>query len=197
MAREYRAGEKSDCAKLAELISIASDGVVEYLFRDLLPGMTPVQVVAHSLENDDYPHSFRSAVVATDKNDIVGVALSYPSSYHRITDEMRSFFPPERLEHLRDFYSSRVEKSWYLDTLGVDEGFRRRGIGTKLVELTKEKAKENGFGILSLIVFAENAPALSLYKRLGFAAVEQVNLEANEFIRHENGCVLLQCDIAS
>jgi hypothetical protein len=38
----YRPAEKEDSAKLAELINIASDGVVEYLFHDLIPGMTPV-----------------------------------------------------------------------------------------------------------------------------------------------------------
>ncbi len=51
MEIKYRAGEKKDCAKLAELINIASDEVVEYLFHDLVSGMTPVQVIAHSYEN--------------------------------------------------------------------------------------------------------------------------------------------------
>ena len=63
---KYRPGEKKDFAKLAELINIASDGVVEYLFHDLVSGMTPVQVVAYNLENDKYPHSYKSAIVATD-----------------------------------------------------------------------------------------------------------------------------------
>ena len=88
----YRRGEKKDCEKLAELINMASDGVVEYLFQGLVPGMTAVQVVAINLENDIYPHSFKSAIVATDKKDIVGMALSYPSSYHMISDEMRAFY---------------------------------------------------------------------------------------------------------
>jgi hypothetical protein len=52
MTFTYRPADKEDSARLAELINMASDGVVEYLFHDLIPGMTPVQVVAHNLEND-------------------------------------------------------------------------------------------------------------------------------------------------
>jgi hypothetical protein len=62
MEIKYRPGEKQDCAKLAELINIASDGVVEYLFHDLVPGITPVQVIAHNLENDRSPHSYKNAI---------------------------------------------------------------------------------------------------------------------------------------
>jgi ribosomal protein S18 acetylase RimI-like enzyme len=197
MAFKYRPAEKADSAKIAELINIASDGIVEYLFHDLVPKMTPVQIMAYNLENDNYLHSYKSAIVAADGANVVGMALSYPSSYHKITDEMRGFFPIERLEHLSDFYSSHVPDSWFLDALGVDQTYRMKGIGTRLVELTKERAKDNGYGILSLIAFADNSPALALYKVLGFRVVQEINLEGNEFIPHHDGCLLLKCDIAT
>jgi ribosomal protein S18 acetylase RimI-like enzyme len=197
MTFTYRPAEKEDSMKLAELINIASDGVVEYLFHDLIPGMAPVQVVAHNLENDNYPHSYKSAIVAEAENGVVGMALTYPSSYHKITDEMRVFFPAERLARFEDFYAARVEDSLFLDALGVDASYRRQGIGTKLVELTKEKTRKNGYEMLSLIVFADNAPALALYKSLGFEAVQEIRLEGNEFIPHQGGCVLLRCKAAT
>ena len=195
MAIKYRQGKKKDCAKLAELINIASDGVVEYLFHGLVPGMTPVQVVAHNHENDNYPHSYKSTIVATTENDIVGMALSYPAFYHKITDEMRSFFPADRLEHLSHFYSSRIENSWYLDDLCVIESHRRNGIGEKLIYLTKEKAIENGYNALSLIVFADNSLAIPVYKRTGFEIIQKVELRGNEFIKHNGGCLLMKCEI--
>jgi ribosomal protein S18 acetylase RimI-like enzyme len=197
MEIKYRSGEKKDCSKLAELINIASDGVVEYLFHDLIPRMTPVQVIAHNLENENYPHSYKSAIVATDKNDTVGMALSYPSSYHKITGEMRSFFPAERLEHLTAFYSSRVENTWFLDALCVIESHRRRGIGEKLISLTKERAIENGYNALSLIVFADNKLAIPVYEHTGFEVVQKVELRGNEFINHEDGCLLLKFEITT
>ena len=197
MGITYRLGKKKDSPQIAALINLASDGVVEYLFHGLIPGMSPKQIVAHNLKNDNYPHSYRSAVVAEDDNTVVGMALSYPSSYHQITDEMRAFFPADRVAHLRHFYSTRIENSWFLDALGVHENYRRRGIGAKLIALTKEKAIENGYNDLTLMVFADNDVAITLYEKMGFERIQQVRLNANEFIKHTDGCWLMKCKINS
>jgi ribosomal protein S18 acetylase RimI-like enzyme len=197
MEINYRSGEKKDCAKLSELINIASHGVVDYLFGGLIPGMTPIQIIAHNLESDHYPFSYKSAVVAIDKNDMVGMALSYPACYHKITDEMRSFFPADRLRHFYEFYSSRVENSWYLDALCVIKSHRKNGIGEKLISLTKEKAIENGYNTLSLIVFADNMTAIPFYESVGFTIAKRVELQGNKFIKHKGGCLLMKCDISS
>ncbi len=197
MTFRYRTAEKEDCKKLAEMINIASGGIVEYLFHDLVPGMTPVQVVAHNLESENSPYSYRSAVVAEEENDVIGIALSFPSSYHKITNTMRNFFPADRLEHLRHFYASRIENSWLLDALCVNESHRRNGIGENLISLTKEKAVENGYNALSLTVFADNVVAIPFYKRTGFEIVERVELPGNDFIKHEGGCLLMNCEITT
>jgi ribosomal protein S18 acetylase RimI-like enzyme len=197
MTPKYRPAKEEDSVKLAELINIASDGVVEYLFHDLVPGMTPVQVVAYNLENDNYPYSCKNVVVAEDGSAVVGMALSYPSSYHKITEEMRSFFPADRLVHISHLYSSRIENSWFLDVLCVIESHRRSGIGENLISLTKERAVENGYSVLSLIVFADNTSALSLYKRTGFEIVQKIEQRGNEFIKHEDGCLLMKCEITT
>lgn len=195
MTLNYRPADKEDSAKLAEMINTASGGVVEYLFHDLVPGMSPVQVVAYHLENDNYPHTYKSAVVACDGDDVVGMALSYPSSCHKITVDMKSLFPKDRLAHLNHFFSSRIENSWFLDALCVSESHRRHSIGEKLISLTKAKAIENGYLALSLIAFADNALAIPLYLRHGFELVQKVELRGNRFIKHKDGCVLMKCEL--
>lgn len=105
----YRPGRKPDCRRLAELNSIASGGAIEFLFHDLIPGMTPVEIVASQLEQDHYPHTFRSVIVAACGSRIVGMALSFPAQYHTITDQMRNFFPTDRLEHFERFFTTCVE----------------------------------------------------------------------------------------
>ncbi len=195
MEIDYRTGAKEDSLTIAELINIASDGVVEYLFHDLVAGMTPDQVVANNLEEDNFPDSYKSAIVAVDDGNIAGMALSFPASYHKITEEMSNFFPADRLEHLRHYYSSRVENSWMLDALGVFENYRRHGIAEELISLTKQRAIENGYNILSLICFADNTLAIPLYKRTGFEVVQKVELRGNEYIKHEEGCLLMKCEI--
>lgn len=195
MALNYREGKKEDCSVLAELVNTASEGIIEFLFHDLIPDMTPIQIIAHNMESDNYPRSYKSAIVAESNEKIVGIAISIPSHFHKINEEMKSFFPEERLEHLKHFYSARVENSLLLETLCVDEKFRGKGIGTKLISLTKKKAKESDFNILSLMVFADNMAAQRLYKRCGFEVAKIVDLNSHELIPHEGGCILMKCDL--
>jgi GNAT superfamily N-acetyltransferase len=192
---QYRDGRQEDCDALAALIRLAAGGTVDYLFRDLVKGLSPVEVVAHNLAQNHYPHGYAQAIVATRGETVAGMALSFPSRYHRITEKMESFFPAERLDHMRAFFSARVEESWLLDALGVFPDHRRRGIGRGLIERVQSRAVARGYRQLSLIVFADNDPALALYTALGFRAVRRVPLEANADIPHQGGCLLLACDL--
>lgn len=190
-----RPAKKKDCHKLAELESIASGGVIDYLFHELMPGYSPIEIVEHGLKDKRSPHSYVNAIVAEIDGSVAGMVLAFPSSFHGITDEMRAFFPAERLDHLADFYSARVEESWYVNSIGVFEEHRGSGVGTKLMQAAEETARENGFHTMSLVAFADNTPALALYKSLGYEVVRRVSLEGNEFIPHNDGCLLLQCTL--
>lgn len=189
----YRTGRKEDCPRLAEFVYIASDGVVEFLFHDLIEGVSPVQMVTHNLERDSGYYSYKNTIVAEKESRVVGVAFHYPSQYHKISDEMRSFFPADRLEHLKYILSDSVEDSLYIDTLCVDEECRGKGIGGELIALTKKKAAEDGFKALSLIALADNTNAHRLYFRCGFEVVSEVPMESHELIPHEGGALLMRC----
>ena len=189
----YRQGEKDDSQRIAELDYIASGGAVEYLFHDLVPGLSAVQLLSNGLEQDEYPHTYRSCIVAESDQKIVGMALSYPAEFHGITDELESFLPADRLERFREFYSSRVEGSYYLDAMCVDEMCKGKGIGKALLEQTKIKASSEDYRELSLIVFADNTRAISLYEHNGFEGVKNTELEQHKLIPHEGGCILMKC----
>jgi ribosomal protein S18 acetylase RimI-like enzyme len=51
----------------------------------------------------------------------------------------------------------------------VDPGCRRAGLAAELVAASLERARADGFSMLSLIVAEANAPARRLYARLGFS----------------------------
>lgn len=195
MKISYRNGRNEDCAILAKLVYLASEGVIEYLFHDLIPDVTPVQMVAHNLSTENSFYSYKNAIVAEYNQNPIGVSLSYPSSFHQITEEMRNFLPEDRLEHVKSFYASRVEDSLFLNALCVDERLRGNGIGTRLIALTKKKAEKSGFRTLSLMVLADNTAAQRLYARCGFETVEPVELKSHELIPHEGGCLLMKCEI--
>ena len=189
----YRKARRADCLRLAELIDIASGGVVEFMFHDLVPNLTPVQIVAQNLESSHGVHTYSNVIVAEVDQQVMGMSLSYPSSFHKITAEMQEFFPKDRLNHLADFYASRVENSFYLDALCVDQKLRGNGIGSQLISLTKKKAVKSGFDTLSQIVFADNNAALNVYRHNGFETVTSVSLNSHTLIPHKGGCLLLKC----
>lgn len=191
----FRQGKHKDCQRIAELDSLASGGAIDFLFRDLVPGLSPVQIVAHNFKNDFYPFTYKSAIVAEYQKEVIGFALSFPAQYHCITDEMRAFFPPDRLEHFKDFFSNRVENSYYLDAFAVAPSHQRCGIGKQLMALTMAKAKKEGFDVLSLIVFADNTSAIPFYEQCGFKTIKPVELEPHELIPHQGGCLLMAADI--
>ncbi len=193
----YRTGIQEDCPRLAELMYEASAGVADFLYEGLVPGTTPVEILARGLAADRHPHSYRDMAVAEADGRLVGLALSYPAQRHRITPEMRGFFPAERLEHLRPLYDTRVDGSWYLDTMSVDPDFRRRRVGLGLVERTKEKARENGFDVVSLLVFADNTPAVSLYRRTGFEVVDEAHLGPSPWLRYRGASLLMKTSLSS
>jgi ribosomal protein S18 acetylase RimI-like enzyme len=52
--------------------------------------------------------------------------------------------------------------------MGVHKDYRRKGIGTRLLERTVEKAKVRGIERVELEVYASNIPAINLYEKSGF-----------------------------
>lgn len=191
---KYRAARKEDSYRLAELDYIASGGASEYLFHDLVPGSTPIQVVAHGLEHDSYPHSYRSAIVAETNGEIIGMSLSFPAKFHQINDEMRSIFPSERLEHFKEFFSVRVDNSYLIDAICVDKRYRNKGVGEELLKKTMEKAYAEGFTVLSLIVYADNHAAIKFYLDHGFSMVRKIELKEHALIPHKGGCLLMKAE---
>lgn len=191
----YREGKKEDSLRIAELDYIASDGAIEFLFHDLITTMTPVQIVASNLESDSYPYSYRSVIVAEYDETIIGMSLSFPGKYHKITDEMKNFFPHDRINHFKHFFSAPVGDSYFLDALCVDENFRNRGIGSKLIELTKNKARNEGYNSLCLLVFKDNTNAQNVYKKNGFEVIDWIELPSHQLMPHEGGCALMKAMI--
>lgn len=56
-----------------------------------------------------------------------------------------------------------------LFSMWVDPSVRRNGLGVALIDAVKEWAIEQGYAALGLGVTTTNAPAVALYRRLGFA----------------------------
>ncbi len=64
----------------------------------------------------------------------------------------------------------------FVDDLAVSEEYRGQGIGTQLLQVMKDKAKQEHLDGLELQVNARNTAARKMYEKLGFTE-KSVNLE--------------------
>ena len=108
---------------------------------------------------------------------------------------MRSFIPGERLEQLKEFYDSRIDNSFLINAMYVDEKFRRKGIANQLMAMVREEARSLGFDKLSLFVLSDNTPAQKLYHSNGFKTVKEIAFNDSAKVNHEGGFTLMACDI--
>lgn len=90
------------------------------------------------------------AYVALEGDEVCGFVWAYP---HRWRDEERM----------------------YVSEIRVREEWRRRGIGTELLRLVEDAARERGLGALYLHAEADNPDAVRLYESLGYV-IERVQL---------------------
>ena len=81
----------------------------------------------------------------------------------------------------------RDENFIYLDDLSVAEGFRNKGIGTKLIHAAEKYAEEIGITKIVFHVEKANEDAYRLYLRLGYSedADEGSRIRMNKSIRRE------------
>jgi ribosomal protein S18 acetylase RimI-like enzyme len=80
-------------------------------------------------------------------------------------------------------------KVLYIDRLGVNIKYSKKGIGSLMLDQSKEIAKTFGAEYLRLFVVDINKPAIQLYIRNGFAKADGVYDEIFDdgFVLHEYG----------
>ena len=68
-------------------------------------------------------------------------------------------------------------KAIYLDRLGVNINFAKKGIATQLLNYAAEIALEKDAAYLRLFAIDSNMPAINLYKKNGFIEAEGTYVE--------------------
>ena len=84
-------------------------------------------------------------------------------------------------------------KALYLDRLGVNVKFTRRGIGRMMLKHAISIAEEKGVDVLRLFVVDANLPAIQLYEQYGFIQAAGIYDEAidDNLTLHEYGYEIL------
>jgi ribosomal protein S18 acetylase RimI-like enzyme len=189
----FRPATPEDAPVIAQLTLLAADGLVDFLFDDLVPHCSNQELLCSMIMSETGEVSYRNVEVAVVNDRVVGMAQTYSAEKHRITEEMRAFFPQERLQLLEDFFNSRVEGSLFLDTLAISPPYQGQGIGSQLIARVQQKARNLGYPSVSLIAWTHNQSAIRLYQRQGFQPVKSIQIEPHPRLPHQQGAILFNC----
>ena len=188
----FRAATKEDSRKIAELFSISSDGVVDYVWSTLAPeypGLEPIEIGAVRYASEEGNFSYTNCVVAEREGEVIGQLCTYPigPSAEEPDGPVDPILEPyRRLE---------IPGSLYVSSLAVFDSFRGRGLGTQMLAIARDQARERNIDILSLLVSEQNAGAVKLYEREGFWEVDRAPVVPHPLIHHTGDVILMTADV--
>lgn len=190
-----RFGQVEDVDAVTDFIIQAGAGLFEFMLNGLVPGVNARNLMRMAVVDVDSPLCYSNAVFAISEGQPVGMILSYPSEEFGLPPVVKTIVPRKRFEHVRGILESRVENSWYINTLSVTPLAQGRGIARLLLECLSEVAIERGFGSMSLHVWADNQGACNLYEKEGFTVVKDIAVEPNKCFEHSGGMKLMQAQL--
>jgi ribosomal protein S18 acetylase RimI-like enzyme len=157
-----RPARREDAAVLARLIDMAGEGLPRHVWASMAePGEDIWSVGARRAARDEGDFSWRNAAIAEIGTAIAGGLVTYRIGLTPVpTDDLPPLFRPlQALENL-------APGSQYVNVLATFPDFRRRGVGSRLLE--EAAARGAGARELSIIVADANAAAIALYRATGY-----------------------------
>jgi ribosomal protein S18 acetylase RimI-like enzyme len=183
---EFRPAKKIESRKIAELFSISSDGLADYIWSlSKADGEEILDVGQKRYENPDSHFSYKNCTIAEYNHEVIGMLVAFPMYVEKNKDLNETdtvLLPYEKLEE---------DKSFYICGVAVYEKFRGKGVGTAFMDIAEIKANELGLTKLSLIVFEENKGAKKLYDRLGYYEVSREQISPHPLIHYKGDAILM------
>jgi len=188
----FRRARVEDCAKIAALYSISSDGVADYIWRKLArPGEDPLEVGERRYAREDSVFSYKNCVVAEHNGEVIGMLVAFPMETEPDPGE------PEGEDPVLAPYSELERPgSYYVCGMALLPEHRGLGLGARMLGLAREEARRRGLAEMSLIVFEQNTGAKRLYERHGFREVDRRPVVPHGLIRYTGDALLMVADVA-
>ena len=188
----FRTATAEDSRRIAELFSISSDGVVDYEWKTLAseyPGLEPIEIGALRYASEEGNFSYTNCVVAEWEGTVIGQLCTYPvAASMEDADE-----PVDPV--LEPYARLDVPGTLYISSLALFDGFRGMGLGTEMISIARDQAREGGFDALSLLVFEQNTGAVKLYEREGFREVDRAAVVPHPLINHTGDVILMTAPV--
>ena len=194
MKREYsfHAATVDDARDIASLIAISSDGVavIEWAEAAVTEGVEPLDIGERTYRDPDGDYSWRNCTIVEKDGKAAGMLLAFgmPKGKARdprlrpTIDDTNVFAPYMYLEE---------PDSWYVCGVALYPEHRGQGLGTQLMLLADDQARQNGFEKVSLVAFAQNEGSIRLYQKLGYEIVDRAPIIPHPLIHYDGEALLM------
>ena len=167
-----------DSYQIAQYLLMAMEDIV-YEFIKKKDYNEAFNFLYHFVKLKNNQYSYQNCVVAEDDGEIIAAVNIYDGAK---LEELRSPIIAYLQENFGLDYMPESETEsgeYYIDTIAVSPRFRRKNIGTKLLQYLINKYVINQKLTLGLLVEEDNLVAKNLYLKLGFKKVAEKSLVGN------------------
>jgi ribosomal protein S18 acetylase RimI-like enzyme len=180
----YRPAVKADARRIAELYSIASEGVSDYIWsKQAQPGDNLLDIGQRRYERRNTPYSFENCLVAETGGRVVAVLMAYPMQADNDYVEDDPVLKP--------FWLLEEPGSYYIAGIAVEVDWRRGGIAATLLKMAEDKCRILNLRKLSLICFEANTIAHGIYRKLGYREILRKAIVPHPLIHFSGDALLL------
>ncbi len=189
----YRPATAGDSRFIVDMIDIASDGVALLDWTQTAQAAgdrTPLDIGAERYASEQGDYTYRNCWLAEVAGRGAGALLSFPMPARDAADVVSP--PPfDGSDVFAPYKYLEAPETWYICGVALLPEYRGRGIGTQLLRIAAQQARENGYDRLSLVVFEENTGALRLYRRLGYQVIDRAPVVPHPLIRCRGDALLM------
>lgn len=188
-----RLAEPRDSLLLARAAVAAGGGIYEHLLARATRGMSVEAAVAAALSTAEDGLSWRNAILAESAaGGPLGAAIAYPGPAFELAPAIAAAASDAARADLDGLFAARPpDDSYYLHAIWTDPSARGRGVGGLLLDAVIAMGADAGFAATSLHVWADNAPALALYRSRGFAPLTRIDAPRRRLLPHDGGKLLM------
>jgi ribosomal protein S18 acetylase RimI-like enzyme len=79
----------------------------------------------------------------------------------------------ERATRILSCLPKEIDNAWVIDSIATMPEYRGRGVAERLLYTVMNEGRKQGYSLSQINMYVGNEPALRLYKKLGFAVIEE------------------------
>ena len=196
MSVTIRDAQVSDIPHLAYICLEATGGVFDAIYEGAIPGRETSLIVEHMFSRLGATSSFKNCRILEVDGQVAGGLPGYAAAAST-DDPGDPLMRHDRFHLLQPFIElPHPDDSFYISSVGLYPEQRGTGYGRQLMVDAEASAQSSGLSATSLHVFAQNSPAVTLYRSMGYVEVGRRLVVPHPLIRYEGELLLLRKTLA-